>query len=211
MYTLSPSSPLDEVSSSNSNLIEMHTDVFHTATQMCHFTSLLDANRETSCCTVFRLYRLIDVFGQFVLNRSPYFIHSALVKRKHSLGIDCYLGGFMEGSPDSAWPSPSHWSWTLPAHIGCRSSFPVMYGSFPHIELLINEYLVDHLEQKVLQAASENGAPLHVLEFIITRMTPSWEEVIKAAARGGHVHVFKWILMERRDGGGPWGQTLGNV
>jgi hypothetical protein len=68
---------------------------------------------------------------------------------------------------------------------------------------LIDEYAIEALDERVLAEACEFGASPRDLEFISSRTTPDWSEVVKAAARGGHLHVFRWMT-ERQDGRGPW-------
>ncbi|CAI5705881.1 unnamed protein product [Peronospora effusa] len=87
---------------------------------------------------------------------------------------------------------------------------PVRYESLPHVCRLIDEYLVDSIHPQVLQGAWEHGASSDDLEFIRKRTAPNWTNVVKAAARGGYLHVFEWML-ERQDGCCPWEVDLRDV
>ncbi|RMX66010.1 hypothetical protein DD238_003165 [Peronospora effusa] len=87
---------------------------------------------------------------------------------------------------------------------------PVRCKSLPHVCRLIDEYLVDSIHPQVLQDACEHGASSDDLEFIRKRTAPKWTNVVKAAARGGYLHVFEWML-ERQDGCCPWEIDLRDV
>ncbi|CAH0491296.1 unnamed protein product [Peronospora farinosa] len=87
---------------------------------------------------------------------------------------------------------------------------PVHCKSLPHVCRLIDEYLVDSINPQVLQDACEHGASSDDLEFIRKRTAPKWTNVVKAAARGGYLHVFEWML-ERQDGCCPWEVDLRDV
>jgi hypothetical protein len=56
-------------------------------------------------------------------------------------------------------------------------------------------------------AACEFGASPRDLDFVLSRTTPDWGDVVKAAAKGGHLHVFQWIRGQRDDRG-PWEADL---
>ncbi|KAE9303406.1 hypothetical protein PR003_g22016 [Phytophthora rubi] len=102
----------------------------------------------------------------------------------------------------------SHWVWSFRAQVICNKCLPASCGSLPHIEPLINEYLIKYDDQKLLETACERGASQQILEFILMRTMPDWRNAAVAAARGGQLHVFQW-MMERQDGRGPWRSELG--
>ncbi|CAH0485614.1 unnamed protein product [Peronospora farinosa] len=87
---------------------------------------------------------------------------------------------------------------------------PVRCKSLPHVCRLIDEYLVDYIHPQILQDACEYGTSSDDLEFIRKRTASNWTNVVKAAARGGYLHVFEWML-ERQDGLGPWVGDLKDV
>lgn len=82
-------------------------------------------------------------------------------------------------------PASSQWIWPSPAKV-VRGS--CLRGSLPHIERLIDDYAVE-LDQNVLLAACERGAPLPILEYNIKRTTPKWRDVAEVATKGGHLHA----------------------
>jgi hypothetical protein len=107
---------------------------------------------------------------------------------------------------------PSHcesqsWSWRSTGAIVCARCLPGQGNSLPHVARLIDEYVVESLDERVLTAACEHGAAPRDLDFILSRSTPNWMTVVKAAAKGGHVHVFRW-MRERQDDRGPWGSDF---
>jgi hypothetical protein len=63
--------------------------------------------------------------------------------------------------------------------------------------------VINSLDQRGLAKACERAALPSDLELLLSRSTPDWKVVVKAAVRGGHLHVFQWIR-ERQDGRGPW-------
>ncbi|GMF58563.1 unnamed protein product [Phytophthora fragariaefolia] len=101
----------------------------------------------------------------------------------------------------------AQWMWPWPAQVICNKFLPDYCGSLSHVVLLIEEYLIDHLDTKILQEACERCAPPHILEFILMRTAPAWPAVVHSASKGGYVHVFQWMT-EREDGRGPWGPDL---
>ena len=80
----------------------------------------------------------------------------------------------------------------------------------PHVCRLIDEYRVDSIHPQILQDACEHGASSDDLEFIRKRTAPNWMNVVEAAARGGYLHVFEWML-ERQDGRCPWESDFRDV
>ncbi|GMF26109.1 unnamed protein product [Phytophthora fragariaefolia] len=74
----------------------------------------------------------------------------------------------------------------------------------------IDEYLSGHLSHESLSAACEGGASKDILEYILGKTGPVWKGAVKAAVRGGHVHVLKWMT-EREDGRGPWKADFDNA
>lgn len=73
----------------------------------------------------------------------------------------------------------------------------------PHALQSVDDYLVGRLSYKVLSAACEASASELTLEYLLGKTIPDWDEAVKAAARGGHTHVLRWMT-ERDDGRGPW-------
>ncbi|OWZ00231.1 hypothetical protein PHMEG_00028626, partial [Phytophthora megakarya] len=52
--------------------------------------------------------------------------------------------------------------------------------------------------------ASESGASIRVLEYLLKRAAPNWREAVAAAAIEGHLHVLQWMATKRGDRRGPW-------
>ena len=95
------------------------------------------------------------------------------------------------------------WLRSSPGQITCTKYLPEQCSSLFEICYLIDEYLVDNIHPQILQDACEHGASSDDLEFIWKRTVPNWNEVVNAAARGGYLHVFEWMLV-RQDGCCPW-------
>jgi hypothetical protein len=85
----------------------------------------------------------------------------------------------------------------------CARFFPEQGDSLSHVGRLIDEFLVESLDDRILRAACELGASPSDLDFLLSRSVPGWRKVVTSAARGGHVHVFRWMA-EREDTRGPW-------
>jgi hypothetical protein len=75
--------------------------------------------------------------------------------------------------------------------------------SLPHVARLIDEYTIESLSEQILWKVCESGASPWDLDFLLSRTAPDWEKAVASAARGGHLHVFRWMA-ERQDGRGPW-------
>jgi hypothetical protein len=95
------------------------------------------------------------------------------------------------------------WSWLSTGAIICARFFPEQGDSLSHVTRLIDEFLVESLDDRILRAACELGASPSDLDFLLSRSVPDWRKVVTSAARGGHVHVFRWMA-EREDTRGPW-------
>jgi len=98
---------------------------------------------------------------------------------------------------------PPRWTWRSTATAIFARLFPRHGHSLPHIARLIDEFVVESLDARVLADACELGASPVDLDFLLVRTAPDWSKVVQAAARGGHVHVFRW-MRERQDLRGPW-------
>ncbi|KAE9020791.1 hypothetical protein PR003_g12234 [Phytophthora rubi] len=85
----------------------------------------------------------------------------------------------------------------------CRDRLPAAAGWLPHVMRCIDDYLAGSLSHEALTAACEAGASEHTLEYILRNTAPVWKEAVKAAGRGGHMHVLRWVT-GREDGRGPW-------
>lgn len=97
--------------------------------------------------------------------------------------------------------TPSKWKRPRIAEHLCGDIFS---HSLPHVSRLIDEFLIEGLHSDTLKEACEQGAPVSDLDFVLARCAPSWDDVVKSAAKGGYVHVFQWMegLENMR---GPWG------
>ncbi|KAE9020789.1 hypothetical protein PR001_g13508 [Phytophthora rubi] len=85
----------------------------------------------------------------------------------------------------------------------CENRLSTTGGWLPHVMRCIDDTLTGWLSHEVLSAACEAGASEHTLEYILWNTAPVWKETVKAAVRGGYMHVLRWMI-ERDDGRGPW-------
>jgi len=95
------------------------------------------------------------------------------------------------------------WTWASTGMIICARLFPEQGNSLPHVARLIDEYVIKALDDRVLVKACKLGASPSDLDFVLSRTNPDWRKVVTSAAKGGHLHVFQWMV-ERQDGCGPW-------
>jgi hypothetical protein len=75
--------------------------------------------------------------------------------------------------------------------------------SLLHMARLIDEFLIESLDERVLAEACEFGASPSDLDFLLSRTVPDWGHAVASTTKGGHLHVFRWMT-ERSDSRGPW-------
>ncbi|KAJ8576624.1 hypothetical protein ON010_g2586 [Phytophthora cinnamomi] len=74
----------------------------------------------------------------------------------------------------------------------------------------IDAFLGPLSPRKALNAACQAGALESTLEYFLSRTTPKWNEALRAAVQGGHLHVLRWMT-SRRDGRCPWKADFDNM
>jgi len=100
--------------------------------------------------------------------------------------------------------SPSQrWTWSSTGVRICAWFFPRHGNSLSHVARLVDEYLVDSLDDRVLRAACEFGASPVDLDFLLFRTVPDWRKVVQSAVKGGYLHVVRWVT-EHQDSRRPW-------